>query len=669
MCEYRFMKLFNTLCIAVLATLFMGNSGIALIGGTEMTLHESLDPAHYWVDSDNDGLDDVDESGALAPFGVNPRHADLLVYFCRFSDISATAVQTAINGAKTFYGGLNVMNPDGRRGINLIAIATGTANVADRAMADRGDWGGLRNKYLPASWRGRAHFHIFNKGGGGQSDSPGTAGSSGIDSGWPAAVHEIGHQLGLSHEGAGFAVQSPLHASLMNYAYSYSFNGSPNAIRFSNGAFASVRMTEQDLDEELPFDSTALAFLTAAPYRYSVRSAGAGRSHVDWNRNSVFGEHHVRADVNYEGNGVNIRPFVAVGPTQCTPWLIATQRSVYVLYAEPGAGLRPVPAAGISPVRLSASRPGRIMLRRVSKTGIGAAVEVGSSAIGDPTGAWINSQLWIVCPVRTGYILVRLGIGSSVDSYSRLSTTLFQDNRSVEPTLASIGGKPVLFFWDRSNRAVSYNDFTVPSGTGQPTLGREKMIVGVASNTNVSIAWLPDSMRIALATTINGNLPNRVRVNYLQNRSGRTNFVEPLDLLRVSAATVGGTDGPNRAYSRPAIVQVERGSIGAASRLDLFYEGLEEGQRHLYTSYQVTDPAFPSGWFESQVMAEWDWIRNPPAIAYSVADRDIVVCLVAEVDGIARCSFTGLGIEPGRMGDFDELTYIRNTGLRVSLGR
>jgi hypothetical protein len=615
-----------------------------------------------YVDADNDGLDDGEERGALAPFGTNPMHADMLVYFCRFSDISATAVQAAINGAKLFYGRLNVPNPDGRTGINLIAVGTGTASVADRVMADRGDWGGLRNKYLPASWRGRAHFHIFNKGGGGQSDSPGTAGSSGIDTGWAAAVHELGHQLGLSHDGAGYTVQSPLHASLMNYAYSYSFNGSANAIRFSNGAFASVRMTEQDLEENLPFDATSLRFLTVAPYRFSVRSAGPGRAQIDWNRNGVFGEHHVRADVNYEGEGVNIRPFVDIGATQCTPWLIATQRNVYALYAEPAAGYRPVPAAGILPVRLSESRPGRIMLRRVSRSGVGAAIEIVPAAIGDPTGAWVNNQLWIVCKVRTGYVITRLGLGSSPDSYNRLSATLFQDNRSVEPTLASIDARPVLFFWNRSTLGVSATDLTVPSGLEPPRAGPEKVIAGITSNTNISIAWLPDSRRIAIATTGNRNLPNRVVVDYVQRSATQ-------GLVHVGREVVGGADGPNRAYSRPAIVQVERGSLGASSRLDVFYEGLEEGTRHLYTSWQVTDPAFASGWLESRVLADWDWVRNPPSVAYSVADRDVVVCLVFEVDGIARCSFSGLGVQSGPMGDFDELTYLRNTGLRLSLAR
>lgn len=691
MCEYGFIRPVRTMLIAVLAALFIGPSSLVFKGGQEaqqVSAHgaryvssdnggtENGDalyrPEQRWrlsVDTDQDGLDDADERSALAPLGASPMHADMLVYFCRFSDISAAAVQAAINGAKLFYGRLNVPNPDGRAGINMIVVGSGTADVADRSMADRGDWGGLRNKYLPASWRGRAHFHLFNKGGGGQSDSPGTAGSSGIDGGWAVAVHELGHQLGLSHDGTGFTVQSPLHASLMNYAYNYSFDGNENAIRFSNGAFASLSMTEQDLEEDLRFDAATLHFLTVDPYRFSVRAAGPGRAQVDWNRNGVFGEHHVRADVNYEGDGVNIRPFVEIGATQCTPWLIATQRNIYVLYAEPGAGLRPLPPASSLPARLSESRPGRIMLRRVSKTGIGRPVEVVPSAIGDPTGAWINNELWIVCPVRSGYVLERLGIGASPDSFTRLSNDLVQDNRGVKPTLASIDGKPVIFLWYRSDLPVAYNEFTVPSGTGHPSLLRERVIAGMTSNTNVSIAWLPDSRRIAIAATINGNLPNRVRVNYVQNQTGRTSLVEPLNLVRVSADTVGGTDGPNRAYSRPAIVQVERGSLGAASRLDLFYEGLEEGNRHLYTSHQVLDPAFPSGWLETRVMAEWDWVRNPPAVAYSVADRDIVLCIVTAVDGIARCSFTALGIEPGRMGDSDELTYVRNTGLRQSLGR
>ncbi len=85
----------------------------------------------------------------------------------------------------------------------------------------------------------------------------------------------------------------------MNYSYEAAFNGSPDMVHFSDGRFAKLRMRETDLDETLPFPIGALAFLAKDPYRFPLRAAGAA-TEVDWNRNGIFGEKGVRADINYQ---------------------------------------------------------------------------------------------------------------------------------------------------------------------------------------------------------------------------------------------------------------------------------------------------------------------------------------------------------------------------------
>src|SRR5579872_333748 len=246
--------------------------------------------ANSETDSDGDGLPDAWETSAGRAYGCDPRHADLLVYTVERTAMTDKATET-IRQATTFFDGLNVQNPDGRRGIHLHVIR-GPRTTSQADYAD------LMKMYLPAPLKGRAHFNVFSDDPGGQTN--GNASISGVsESGWNSFVHELGHQLGLEHEARGFKVQSPLHASLMNYAYLDSFNGDDNAIQFSNGQFAKLRMKETDLDETLPFPIASLQFLAKDPYRFALKAVGAN-TQVDWNRNGIFGEKGVRADINYE---------------------------------------------------------------------------------------------------------------------------------------------------------------------------------------------------------------------------------------------------------------------------------------------------------------------------------------------------------------------------------
>ncbi|HWW86864.1 MAG TPA: hypothetical protein VNZ26_24885, partial [Vicinamibacterales bacterium] len=48
---------------------------------------------------------------------------------------------------------------------------------------------------------------------------------------------------------------------------------------------------------------------------------------------------------------------------------------------------------------------------------------------------------------------------------------------------------------------------------------------------------------------------------------------------------------------------------------------------------------------------------------------EIAYCYRDQSNGMLNCSFAGSGVEPGEMGDADEVSFIRLQGLKRSLGR
>src|SRR5579864_1167233 len=371
-------------------------------------------------DADNDGLPDDWETTAGRAYGCDPHHADLIVYAVSTTNLAAQ-VDATIARAITFFADLNVANPDGRRGIHLVVIR-GPKTTRTDGYAD------LKNVYLPKSLIGRAHFHVFSTDPGGQTCVECNASISGVQSqGWQSFVHELGHQLGLEHEALGFKVQSPLHASVMNYAYLSTFNGSEDNVQYSDGRFASLKMRETDLDETVPFPIASLEFLAKDPYHFSLKTVG-NSTQVDWNRNGVFGERHVRADINY-ASGAYLGDRVDVEKTVTAPVGAYHGNDFYVLY-------------GVA----AANNTRALMLRKWLGKTWGPRVPAGSGMIGDPTMVVRNGVLWVASATAAGTTaIVGLrpdGDGAKIDK--DLGASL--PNRPLEnPTLAVLDDGLFLF--------------------------------------------------------------------------------------------------------------------------------------------------------------------------------------------------------------------------------
>ena len=585
----------------------------------------------FAADRDNDGLPDDWETGPGRAYGCDPKHADLIVYAVQRTDLTAQ-VNATIQRAIEFYANLDVRNPDGTRGIHLFVIRgpkiTGTDSYAD-----------LKGKYLPRNLLGRAHFHVFSTDPGGQTCEECQASISGVQSqGWQSFVHELGHQLGLTHEGRGFKVQSPMHASVMNYAYLATFNGSEDGIRYSDGQFASLKMKETDLDETVPFPAAALEFLTRAPYRFSIRPAG-NRTEVDWNRNGVFGETHVRADINYAG-GTYLGDRIDVDTSTTAPAGAYHGDTFYV-------------AHGVAPQ----GRPRTVVLRKWLGDGKwGPRIATGlANTIGDPSFVVQSDLLWVASATTSGIAIVALrprGDGATVDASLG---AMLPDRPARLVTLAVLDGRLVLFARLATNGHVTYRVWN-GSGSGWS----DEADTGLVSKRAPAAVWNPIAHQAVIVTIRDGNVPNRLIANVRGFVNGRLDEAGPMDWI-------GGARGGTATQARPAVLFDTTRDAGPDGRLYAYYMA---GGAHdsAYFSMQIADRTFNDGWLERVAYDEWSTTASAPAAAIS-PKGDIAYCYRQEGDGMVKCAFHGSGVESGEMGDVDELAYIRAHGLRESIAR
>ena len=578
------------------------------------------------VDADNDGLADAWETTAGRAYGCDPRHADLLVYAVERTTMTAKVDET-IARATAFFDRLRVDNPDGRPGIHLHVIR-GPKTTNGASYSD------LMGIYLPPALRGRAHFHVFSDDPGGQTN--GNASISGVAAiGWNSFVHELGHQLGLDHEARGFKIQSPLHASLMNYAYETTFNGSEDDVQFSDGRFAKWRMRETDLDETVPFPMSSVAFLGKDPYRFPLKADGAN-TQVDWNRNGIFGEKGVRADINYvDGTWLGDRTHLEASAT--APIAAYLGHDLYLAY-------------GVPPNRMVVVR------KQLGQDKWGPRIDTGLvNVVGDPTFVVQHGTLWVAAASQAGVNLVALrpsGDGARIES--DLSTTL-PSRAPRQPTLAVLDDHLFLFLRDYRTGQVSYVRY---GGTGQTW--SDDRDLGLRSRTAPGVAWHPIRHQAAFVVTADANAPFRLALYFRGLTNGQLDTTGDWEWI-------GGANGGNAAAVRPAVLVDTTRDGGPNGRVYAYYRA-SIPNLPAFISMQVADHTFNGGWLERSAFDEWSTTASAPAAALNPSG-DITYCYREQSNSMLTCSFNGTGIQDGEMGDFDELTFIRTHGLRESLAR
>jgi len=603
-------------------------------------------------DTDNDGLLDGWEVQGyrgldLPKLGCNPRRTDVICLISRFETVNEARLKAEIERARATYASLETTNLDGTKGFSFHPIYLDPIKGDDT----KNGWPTNRDKFRPEKWKGLVHWMQVTPGGGGQADQLGDGGTCGEGALWAVFIHEFGHQMGMDHEGFWPNFLCPTYTSLMNYAYSYGFEDDGNKIHYSTGSLKDYVLRETDLDETIPLPYDKVKFLEKGPYRFRLKASGENTL-IDWNWNGVFGEKHVRADVNYSYS-TNAGRRDDVGKSMTAPWLFTHQGKAFVLYGAHDYASDPKvdPSA-------SSERPCRLLMRQLKKPFEWEApvtLEVGG-VTGDPVAASFGGKVWTFFQTNQGVMQRRLSITSK--GIEMTTTVLVSADKNQVPTVGVHDGRLFLFLTAPDGK-VTYRSLDASGVWSKDLLLDQPSTnpVGLCSDTLTGEAIL------GMAQNQDKDRTHRWQIRRYRFTGG--------SLKPTSMEWIEGEKGGSRGVGRITVLFQQTGKLG---RVLLYAKGLTSPTSPwacTYVAEQIADKTVRGGWLVKRYYDEWTQSRSAPAAAWFKRD---VIWSYRWVDGgqgatdnNLHVGYRALGIEDAPMGDHDDITYFRTFGIRNSI--
>ena len=265
-------------------------------------------------DADGDGKIDVN----YPAMGANPLKKDLFVEMDYMPDLLAS--EDELDRITEIYAKLPIRNPNGTTGIN-IHLDAGSARSAKYNLGGGNEvaheqldgkmqrWGDLYLANMDPNRRSVFHYMIWG-------DSHGDTGSSGqgyvggrgfvvtvgprfwgksatSDVRVATFVHELGHNLGMSHGGTDSVNYKPNYMSIMNYRYQLrGLERADGTKYFGYSTRAYKDLDETKLNEKTGFGRHAYGFY------YNGKPAWEA---IDFNGNGKIDDEPVEADINGDG--------------------------------------------------------------------------------------------------------------------------------------------------------------------------------------------------------------------------------------------------------------------------------------------------------------------------------------------------------------------------------
>jgi hypothetical protein len=601
-----------------------------------------------FADSDHDGLLDLWETVGIGPLdpqtmGCKPNHTDIIIVFRIRSMMTRATIQPTIDRLKTYFAGLPNKNLDGTTGVNLIAIVP-------PPMPKETDSKGYTELYeqgMPKEWRGLAHGVLIDNspGGGRQSNRPDWCGCG---YNWHTMAHELGHQFGLPHEPLGASTGSPFHPSMMNYDYSYQLNGNGEAISYSTGKFKKMSMKENDLNEVVPFPIADLAFLANRPYYFKMKKLTDTTTAIDWNRNGIFGENHVKADVN-DGYSAAYRDTIALGRTAGAASLASMGKSLAVVFTD-------FPHAEnydkYEQAMLSPDKPGNLKVQVITNHKPGSIQKlVDGGVTGDPSALYSKGRLWVGYPVAKGYM-----IKTFLNHATKLEeqTGGLFGTAGMVPTLVDSPSGPLVLTWNPTTKASSV---ATVDGRSEPVA-----LTGFESTHAVGGVW--NSIRDCLsvvATVQQEKKTNRVGIYNFKHEGANWKFLDTI--------WVEGEKGGAASSSQCQVIFDDSKDRGPNGGYNVYFKGNypDVNQSGLnYLCRQIEDKTMSDGWRTRMMGNEWANTRSVCGVVKF--DGDIAFAMSFSWGNYPlNVSLKASGIEDSLLTDFDEVSYICNQGFANSL--
>jgi hypothetical protein len=612
---------------------------------------DPLDP-----DTDGDGLLDGWEADGvrgldLPGMGCSPLHFDLVCLISRFSTVKQETVDAGMARVTKFYSDLPIDNADGKPGLAFHPVYLDEVGEADQ----KSSWQANRAKFRPEKWRGIVHWMQVTPGGGGQADQLGDGGTVGQGALWAVFAHEFGHQMGLDHEGFWRSSLCPTYTSMMNYAYSYSFEDDGNKVHYSDGRLVDYVLRETDLDETIPLPYDKVKFLEKGPYRFRLKENGE-TTLIDWNWNGVFGEKNIRADINYSYS-TNAGRRDDVGRTMSSPWLFVHGGRAFALFAQHSLAVDPK----IDPTTSNA-RPSKLVLRRLREPFAWDEpwTIVPDGVTGDPVAGSAGGSVFVFYQTTDGVVMRKLVVADS--GVETGDSTVVDKDPSLVPTVGTYKNTLYLFLWNPSDGKVTYRTVS-----DQGSLGPVAVLPATSTN---PVGMCEDTVTgeaiVGLAQDQDEKRPNRWQVRRYSLEGDR--------LVERSMEWVSGESGASRGVGRITVLFESSKDAGPDGRIHFYGRGMTSAQSPwacTYVAMQISDKSVGGGWLVKRFYDEWTQTRSAPAAAWFAGD---IIWAYRWVDGgqgasdnILHVGYRALGIEDTPMGDHDDLGFISRFGIRSSI--
>ncbi len=222
----------------------------------------------------------------------------------------------------------------------------------------------------------------------------------------------------------------------MSYTYQNTLNGRFELKRLSSGSLGSIMLDERRLSERLPVPYDAVQFLGNSPYFFPLK-ASAGVTLVDWNRNGIFGEEGVVADINYSHFTEIGRRRYELGSSETAPALATVgvgpaERLLLFSGRVRGNSPRPAPDAPAAVASLGPQRPGALVVQawlgddrdRDGERWSAETVVEANGVVGDPTAVSYGGAIWVAYPTADGVRLRRVTLGRQADATPQLGESV-----------------------------------------------------------------------------------------------------------------------------------------------------------------------------------------------------------------------------------------------------
>lgn len=634
-------------------------------------------------DTDQDGLlDGWEVRGSrgydLAALGFSPIHKDVLCEIQRQDDVKEEMVKKELPRITAYYANLPVENPDGKTGIAFHGLLR---EPIIAASAKGKGWYELGQTHFAKEKRGVAHWLEVHTGGGGQSGQLDYMGGSGDKGFFSVFIHEFGHQLGLDHTGYFGPSWCPIYPSLMNYAYSYQFDGSPAKVHYSQGKFSKVVLSEQKLDERLPFPYKELQFLAKIPYRYRLKPDGEHATLIDWNWNGILGERGVRADINY-GYSTNGGDRIGLATTVAAPSLLLHDGRLLLFYVSEPQLPKSIAAITPKPPTNYPERPrnGKILWRALlDKTTrekgwskVETAVDVGVR--GDPATISHKGEIFLVYPTEKGVEFLR-GVLRKPSEKNGAPTIewnqqgALSDSADAQASVASYADQLIAFLWTDKTKPLRYSLWDGKKFSAPRELGFTSTFpVGACVDT------IKRELVVGLGQDVSKSRPSRWQIRRFTWDKTKGELVEG------AMEWIGGKYGTAHGNLRPTLLFEHSRETGKEGRVHFIAGGAQVGSGLVsektpavgfWDALQVADKKRNGGWLVKHYYDEWTNSRSAPAAAWF----DNNIALASRWDGDAPSfrnntlfvGYNGLGIDEKPMSDFDDIKHISEYGLTRSI--